>query len=120
MLLDLALVVAFIGISRISHQRSLTPTGVWDDVWPFLVGVLVGWLVTRSWRDPLTEVSALGVWACTMLGGFIPRFFSPPHPRLADTVVAGMVLAFVLGGWRLYAFLVQSLRRRRANGLPVD
>ncbi|GAB3705161.1 DUF3054 domain-containing protein [Mariniluteicoccus flavus] len=118
--LDVTLVMTFLLISRVSHERSLAPATVWQTTWPFLAGLAVGWVMTRSWRNPLTEVSALGVWACTVAGGFLHRYLMRPQPKTADVVVAVLVLGFLLCGWRLMAFLVQSLRRRRAQGLPVD
>lgn len=118
--LDGALVTAFIWISRVTHDSSLAADKLWQALWPFLVGLLLGWLVTRAWRNPLTEVAFLGAWAGTVAAGFTYRYLTRPLPKVADVVVATLVLGFLFGGWRLMAFLFASLRRRRRLGLPVD
>src|SRR3546814_11745710 len=44
---DLAMVVIFAAIGRAEHDRGNVVLGVLETAWPFLVGVLVGWLLVR-------------------------------------------------------------------------
>ncbi|STZ22148.1 transmembrane protein [Mycolicibacterium phlei] len=49
---DLVLVVVFATIGRRSHAEGLTVAGIAGTAWPFLVGALVGWLLSLGWRRP--------------------------------------------------------------------
>ncbi len=111
--LDVVLVVAFAAAGRASHDSAIL-AGLWQTSWPFLVGLAIGWLVTRAWRAPAAPVrTGLGVWAATLLGGMVLRVASGQGVVVAFVIVAGLVLLAFLVGWRALAAGIRALRQRR-------
>ncbi len=116
--IDIALVVVFAAIGRVSHTERLTVVGVGETAWPFLTGLIAGWLATLGWRAPLAPVrTGLGVWALTLAGGMLLRAASRQGVAVAFVVVAGVVLLLFLVGWRGVA---TAIRRRRAVSEPAS
>jgi peptidoglycan/LPS O-acetylase OafA/YrhL len=108
--LDLATVLIFVLIGRASHGE--TVLGTLTTLWPFVVGLFAGWLVTRAWRRPTQIVwPALVIWASTVIVGMILRVVSLQGIQLSFVIVATIFLGAVLLGWRVIA---QVLQRRRA------
>ncbi|NNG19137.1 DUF3054 domain-containing protein [Naumannella sp. ID2617S] len=98
---------------RVSHSQPVHPAGLANTAWPFLVGLLVGWLLSRSWRNTLTLYAAVGVWVCTVGLGLMIRRVTMTGQQPSFTMVASSVLAVFLLGWRLVAFLFLEVRRRQ-------
>ncbi|WP_243074052.1 DUF3054 domain-containing protein [Microbacterium sp. SS28] len=112
---DVVLVVVFAAIGRASHTEDLTAAGIWQTGWPFLVGLALGWLLTRGWRAPLAPVrTGLGLWALTVVGGMLLRGISGQGTAVAFIIVASIVLLAFLVGWRAIASLVVRRRARTA------
>lgn len=109
-LLDIGLVLAFVTLSRLSHDQSLDPAGIFGTAWPFLVGLVIGWLITRSWRTTLTFTAALGIFVCTLALGIAFRHITFTGAQPSFVAMAFSVLSVLLMGWRLMAYL--ELRRR--------
>ena len=110
--IDVVLVVVFAMIGRTSHAEQLTVAGVWQTAWPFLAGLVLGWLVTRPWRAPFAPVrTGVGLWAMTVVGGMLLRGVSGQGTAVAFVVVASIVLLVFLVGWRAIAALVARSRR---------
>ncbi len=109
--LDVIAVVVFCAVGRRSHDEGLNLGGVATTAWPFLTGTLVGWLVSRAWRQP-TAVAPTGVivWLCTVAVGMLLRKASSAVVAASFVVVAASVTAVLLLGWRAVAGL--ALRRR--------
>ncbi len=109
--LDVIAVVVFCAVGRRSHDEGLNLGGVATTAWPFLTGTLVGWLVSRAWRQP-TAVAPTGVivWLCTVAVGMLLRKASSAGVAASFVVVAASVTAVLLLGWRAVAGL--ALRRR--------
>lgn len=115
--LDVALVVVFAAAGRASHDSEVL-AGLWQTAWPFLVGLVVGWIVTRAWRAPSAPVrTGLGIWAATLVGGMLLRVASGQGVALSFIIVAGIVLLVFLVGWRALAAGIRAFRRRR-NAAP--
>ena len=107
---DALLVVVFSAIGRASHGEDPI-AGLAETAWPFLVGLVVGWLVQGVWRDPFAPVrSGMGVWGATLVVGMLLRAFSGQGIAIAFVIVAAIVLFAFLVGWRALAALV--FRRR--------
>ena len=110
---DLLAVVAFVLIGRRAHGEGLDPAGAAGTLWPFLAGVMGGWIGIRVFGLPPASVRAAGmVWVKTLVIGVALRSAvagdaTPP----AFIAVAALSLAVLLGGWR--ALLRLALRRRR-------
>ncbi|GAA4090374.1 DUF3054 domain-containing protein [Actinomadura miaoliensis] len=99
--LDVACVLVFVAIGRASHEEAASLAGFAGTAWPFLVGLAVGWLVTRAWRRPEAFVPAgAGIWVSTVVVGMVLRAVSGQGTAVAFIVVATLFTALVLLGWR--------------------
>lgn len=108
---DLVLVVVFCTIGRRSHAEGLTLAGIAETAWPFLSGTLAGWLLARAWRAP-TAVAPTGliVWVSTVVIGMLLRKASSQGVAVSFIIVASLVTALLLLGWR--AAVALAGRRR--------
>jgi hypothetical protein len=108
---DVIGVLLFCAVGRRSHDEGLNIGGVATTAWPFLAGTVVGWLVSRGWRQP-TAVAPTGVivWLCTVVVGMLLRKASSAGVAASFVVVAASVTAILLLGWRAVVGL--GLRRR--------
>lgn len=120
LLIDAAVVVLFAAIGRSSHGESVLG-GLAGTAWPFLLGLLVGWLAAlvvgaaggRRRFDPWRVVPAgLLIWAGTVVAGMLARVLAGQGTAPSFIVVAGVVLAAFLLGWRFLAAVVARRRRR--------
>ena len=104
--LDAAWLLVFVALGRTSHTEGLTVPGVARTVWPFWVGLLVGWLVARAWRRPAALVpTGVIVWPVCVAAAMVRRVVS--GQGVAGAFI-GVALAFVglgLLGWRALARL---------------
>ncbi|WP_039802993.1 DUF3054 domain-containing protein [Nocardia araoensis] len=107
---DALLVVVFCAIGRRSHDEAVL-AGLLRTVWPFATGLVVGWLVVVSlrWRaageDARFDITPLWpagvvIWACTLVGGMLLRVVGGQGTAVSFVLVAGVVLAVFLLGWR--------------------
>jgi hypothetical protein len=108
---DVIGVLLFCAVGRRSHDEGLNIGGVATTAWPFLAGTVVGWLVSRGWRQP-AAVAPTGVivWLCTVVVGMLLRKASSAGVAASFVVVAASVTAILLLGWRAVVGL--GLRRR--------
>jgi peptidoglycan/LPS O-acetylase OafA/YrhL len=114
--LDVVLVLVFVLTGRGSHAEGMTLAGTATTAWPFLAGLLVGWLVLRAWRSPRRVVwTGIGVWVATVLVGMLLRLASGQGTALSFLIVATLVLGVFLVGWRGITALVLRLRRSAAR-----
>jgi hypothetical protein len=115
LLLDVALVLVFAAVGRASHDESSPVLGVLSTAWPFLVGTGLGWLVVRvvrrSW--PLDVAPGVTVWFATVLVGILLRHAVGSGTAVSFVVVASVVLALFLLGWR--ALGAYAVRRARSS-----
>jgi hypothetical protein len=113
---DLACVLAFAASGRRSHSESLTAAGVAGTAWPFLVGTVVGWLLSRGWRRPAAVApTGVTVWVCTVVVGMMLRRASAQGTAVSFVVVAALVTGALLLGWRAAA---RALARRARAQRP--
>ncbi|MBV9089376.1 MAG: DUF3054 domain-containing protein [Mycobacteriaceae bacterium] len=107
---DVACVLVFCAAGRRSHAEGVTIAGVAQTAWPFLAGTGVGWLASRGWRRP-TAITPTGVvvWLCTVAVGMLLRRASSGGVAVNFIIVASVVTALLLVGWRGAA----ALGRRR-------
>ncbi|MBC7441548.1 MAG: DUF3054 domain-containing protein [Ramlibacter sp.] len=118
--LDAALTLVFVLIGRASHGEGLL--GAVITWWPFLGGLLVGWLVTRAWRSPQKIVwTGTGIWLFTVGAGMALRIVSGQGTEFGFLVVTTIVLGVFLLGWRGLAVLLRRVqaRRRARTGAPL-
>lgn len=102
--LDVIGVVVFCTIGRRSHAEGITLVGVWETAWPFLSGAGIGWLLSRGWSRPMSVTrTGVVVWICTVLFGMILRRLSNQGVAFSFVIVASVVTAVFLLGWRVIA-----------------
>lgn len=110
--LDAVLIVVFSTFGRGAHSEGLGAAQVWGTAWPFLVGLVVGWLtllVTR--RNPGTVGSGVAVWISSLVVGMVIRGIGDGRvPHWSFIIVAAVVTAVFLIGWR--AIRAAVLRRK--------
>ena len=121
---DVICILVFAIIGRSSHQEATDLLGVAHTAWPFLAGCLVGTLVGRTWRHPYALASGMAVWLGTVIGGMTLRVLTGAGVQLSFVVVASIVLAVFIIGWRAGLELVQRARAKisepeRKPGLHV-
>lgn len=109
---DIVCVVVFCALGRRSHAEGLTLAGIATTAWPFLSGTLLGWLISRGWRSP-TALAPTGVtvWVATVVVGMLLRKASSQGVAVSFIIVASLVTALLLLGWRAIATLVGSRGR---------
>jgi Protein of unknown function (DUF3054) len=88
--LDLLAVLVFVVIGRSVHDHGVNLAGVASTVWPFAVGLSVGWLV----------VIALGRIGANLRDGVVIAVI---------TVLIGMLLRAVVGQGVAFAFVLVAL-----------
>jgi hypothetical protein len=109
-LADVVCVIVFCTIGRRSHAEGITVAGVLETAWPFLAGTAVGWVAVRGWRRPTTLApTGLVIWLCTVGIGMLLRKAISQGTALSFVVVASLVTAILLLGWRA---AVSALARR--------
>ena len=112
LLVDLACVLVFAGIGRASHDESGGLAAVWTTAWPFLAGCGLGWLASRAWRSPLAMMpTGIAVWLSTVGAGMVLRALTGGGTAVSFVVVATVVLALFIVGWRLLVAARQRVLR---------
>ena len=114
-LLDVLLVIVFAAAGRASHDEANPVVGALLTAWPFLVGAVIGWVVVRLLRKswPLEVGPGITVWFSTVLIGMGLRQATGLGTAATFVLVAAVVLALFLIGWRALVTLV--LRRTRTS-----
>jgi hypothetical protein len=105
--LDVVAVLAFAAGGRATHSADSPLTAVLTIAWPFLVGLVVGWVLLRAWRRPLAAwPTGLILWVTTWVVGMALRVATGEGLATAFLVVSAAFLLATLVGWRLVASLV--------------
>lgn len=119
LIVDALLVLVFAVIGRASHDED--PGGFLLTAWPFLVALVVGHLVAfllpARPRRPWSLAWGAVVWVITVAGGMLLRVASGDTAQVPFIIVATIVLAVFLLGWRAVALLV---RRRKPTAEPTE
>jgi hypothetical protein len=115
LLVDAVLVLIFAVIGRASHGED--PIGFLLTAWPFLVALVIGHalaaLVPMRPRRPWSLGWGVIAWAVTAAGGMLLRIATGDTAETPFIIVATLVLAVFLLGWRLIALLVRRYRAPR-------
>ncbi|MCU1404687.1 MAG: rane protein [Glaciihabitans sp.] len=113
-ILDVVLVLAFVVVGRSSHAEDAALLGILTTAWPFLVGLLAGWLISRAWRAPLiVRRTGIVVWLSTVVVGLLLRAFSDQGVQLSFAIVTTIVLGVFFLGWRAIAAVIAGRKRAR-------
>jgi hypothetical protein len=115
-LADIAAVLVFCAVGRRSHAEGITIAGVAETAWPFLVGTALGWLLSRGWRSP-TAIAPTGiaVWVCTVAVGMLLRKATSAGVATSFVVVASVVTAALLLGWRAVVAVIRAKARETST-----
>jgi hypothetical protein len=110
--IDLLAVIVFVIIGRASHGEGIL--GLLVTLWPFAVGLLVGHvlaLVLGQRETRSIRWAGVVVWISTVVVGMVLRAVSGQGVQLSFVIVTVLVLAALLLGWRLVAWLIARRRR---------
>ena len=112
---DAASVLVFVIAGRSNHGAEETAAGILHTAGPFLIALVLGWVVMRAWQDPGSLRTGIGVLAVTVIVGMVlRRFLFDDGTQLSFVAVASAFLALFLLGWRIGAGLAG--RRRPVDG----
>jgi peptidoglycan/LPS O-acetylase OafA/YrhL len=112
---DVICILVFAIIGRSSHQEATDLLGVAHTAWPFLAGCLLGTLIGRTWRHPYALTSGVAVWLGTVIGGMTLRVLTGAGVQLSFVVIASIVLALFILGWRAGLRLIQRARAKTSE-----
>ena len=94
---DYAAIAVFALLARAAHQSDDMPfnfTGWLSTLWPFALGVTLGWLIARDNKGgiiwPVTVITGLVIWG--IRNGSIPHW--------SFIIVATTMSALLMLGWR--------------------
>jgi hypothetical protein len=103
-LADVASIVVFVAIGRRNHDEGEAVDGILTVAAPFVIALVVGWLVARAWTRPMQVESGFIIWPVTVAVGMVLRnLVFDRGTALPFIIVATLVLGVFLVGWRLVA-----------------
>ncbi|NQV05154.1 DUF3054 domain-containing protein [bacterium] len=104
LLSDAVAVIVFVVIGRRNHEQTDGFSGFLETVAPFLIAVVIGWLVARAWKNPTGLTTGFIVAGITVVAGLLLRnlVFSEGTETSFLFVAAGFLTFFIVG-WRLVA-----------------
>ena len=105
-LADVAAMMAFALMARIAHNSEELPlnfVGWLDTLWPFLTGIILGWLISLAakWNQVKVAPAGVTIWIVAVvvgLGIWGVRHGAVPH--WSFILVASSMSALLLLGWR--------------------
>jgi hypothetical protein len=100
--IDLLVVLLFVGIGRANHHHGDSVAGMVSTTWPFAVGLVIGWLIVLVRRQVGISLSAgVEIWLSTVTIGMVLRVLAGQGTAFAFIVVALVFLGALLLGPRL-------------------
>jgi peptidoglycan/LPS O-acetylase OafA/YrhL len=110
---DLAVLVVFVAIGRRTHHEDAGVDGFFRVLWPFAVGLVVGWAATGLARAPLEWRRAVPAWLLTVAVGIALRVVVQGRDfKVSFAIVALVFTGACMLGWRA---AVRFARRTRSN-----
>lgn len=110
--LDLVVLVVFVGIGRTTHDHGVSLTGMASTLWPFVVGLAIGWMALRAMnRSGMSKADGVLMTLVTVAVEMILRVIAGQGTALAFIVVAVCFLGAFMLVWRVG--LERLLDRRR-------
>ena len=101
-LIDILIVVVFVGIGRANHHHGENLAGLASTTWPFAVGLAIGWLVVLARHQSGVSLGAgTEIWLSTVAFGMILRVIAGQGTAFAFVVVALAFLGALMLGLRL-------------------
>jgi DUF3054 family protein len=112
---DLAAVAIYVLVGRLSHDESLSPSGLLSTGWPFLIGIIGGYIGIALTRWPTLSLRGGAVITVkTFVIGLVLRYgVADDATPFSFVVVTIVVLAVLMLGWRIATLAV--LRRNQSR-----
>ena len=105
--------ILFATIGRASHGEALSPGGLLRTGTPFVLGLVVGWVIVVTARvAALRWLAGVVLWASTLIVGMVVRYFTGQGVAVIFVIVAACFLALTLIGWRAVAAAIRAVRRK--------
>lgn len=99
--LDTASVVLFVAIGKREHEQDTAIAGLVSTAAPFLIGLLVAWVVFQVWKRPTAWTTGLFVWPVTLVIGMVLRnVVFGDGTATSFVIVATGFLGMMFVGWR--------------------
>lgn len=115
---DLLVVLLFVASGLVQHGEPLTTQNLVLVGWPFAAGALLGHLAIRAWRAPFRLwPHGVFVWAITVAAGMVLRTLLGGTTAVSFVIVAALVTAVGMLGWR--AIAMYMTRGERAVARPA-
>jgi len=117
-LADVAAVAIFVVVGRLSHDETLTASGLVRTGWPFVIGVVGGYIGIVLTRWPALSLRGGTVIAVkTFVIGLVLRYgVANDGTPFAFVVVTIVVLTALMLGWRLATLAVLRRSESRLAG----
>lgn len=107
---DIVGIIVFVSIGRRNHDEGVAPAGVIETAAPFVIALLVGWLLGRAWKAPFAVGTGVIIWVTTVaLGMVLRKLVFDEGTATAFVIVATVFTGAVSNGWRL------AVRTRQAR-----
>lgn len=102
---DVLVVLVFVLIGRRTHDEGSALGGVVSTAAPFLLALVLGWLLSGSLQEPLAGKAGIGTWFITLVVGMLlRRFLFDGGTAPAFVVVASVFLFLTMVTWRFVAW----------------
>jgi Protein of unknown function (DUF3054) len=101
---DVAAIIVFVAIGRQNHDEGTAVDGIATVAAPFLIALVVGWIIARAWARPMQVEAAFIIWPVTVVLGLVLRnIVFDRGTALPFIIVATAVTGVFLVGWRMIA-----------------
>jgi len=100
---DVVAILVFVMLGRKSHHEDGSFVAATLKVaGPFLIALVVGWIVSRAWKAPTAFSTGIQIWMVTIVGGMLLRHFAfSKSTATAFIIVASTFTLIFLVGWRM-------------------
>lgn len=99
--LDAVSVLVFVAVGRRNHNEGTEIGGVMEVAAPFLIALVIGWLVSRAWRQPMNLRTGAIIWVSTIVFGLLLRNLAFDRGIATSfIIITTLFLGAVLLGWR--------------------
>ena len=114
LVIDLALILVFATIGRLSHGEDLHPTALFITWWPFALGAIAGWILCYFLSVRIRTIAGglITTVICVAIGMGL-RLASGQDVQTSFVIVASIFLFLFLVTWRVIDTTL--VRRRRAS-----
>ena len=104
---DVAVLVVFVAIGRRTHHEGSGVADFLRVLWPFLVGLGLGYAVTRLWSEPFAWRRVVGTWLVTVATGEVLRLTVQDRPwKPGFLIVALVFIGLAMAAWRVITRVV--------------